>query len=60
MEIEVSLDSVNGPKVVASTEAGVEEILSALPDGWTVNDDDWGNGVTLSGGRIAYPLSEAE
>lgn len=60
MEIFIDLDSANGPKVVAPLDAGAAEILAVLPEGWTVNDDDWSNGVRGRSGGIAYPLSEVE
>lgn len=58
-EIEVVLESANGPKVIAGPDVAVEEILRALPAGWTVHEDDWSNQVKLSDGRLAYPLSHA-
>jgi hypothetical protein len=57
MTIDTELESPNGPRVRVTGEAAHEEILSALPDGWTVHDDDWSNGVKLTDGSWSYPLS---
>ena len=54
--IQIELNSANGPKVVAPKSASAEEILAALPQGWTVHDDDWTNQVDC-GSDYAYPLS---
>jgi hypothetical protein len=57
--IEVFLDGANGPKVHAPSRVTPEEILAALPKGWTIHDDDWSNGVGIGSGRVSYPLSRA-
>lgn len=56
-EIRVELDSVVGPRVIVRDDVAHEEILAELPNGWTVHDDDWLNGVKLASGAWAYPLS---
>lgn len=55
--IDVELDSAVGPRVIAPLDASPEEIEAVLPRGWQVHDEDWSNGVTLTGGRMSYPLS---
>lgn len=57
-QIEVVLNSANGPKVIVSDNYDAEDIEAALPDGWTVGDN-WHNGVKLGDGRWSYPLVAA-
>lgn len=54
-QIEVVLDSANGPKVIVPDNYDAEDVEAALPVGWTVGDN-WHNGVKLGDGRRAYPL----
>lgn len=56
-EIVVELESPNGPRVIAPRLASVDAILAALPEGWTVMEDDWQNGVDPTGDRQAFALS---
>lgn len=57
--LEVELDSPNGPRVIVYGHTR-DEVLAALPAGYTIHTDDWCNGVQLAGGAWSYPLSAAE
>jgi hypothetical protein len=55
-EIEIELNSANGPKVVYPASASVEEIEAAVPGGWRV---DWETTpADVLGGRKASPLAQ--
>lgn len=58
--IRIELDSPNGPRVITPPCTSAEDTLAALPDGWTVHNDDWTNGVKLADGSWSYPLSEVD
>jgi hypothetical protein len=73
--MEVELQSAVGPRVLVTDDdaddddddtagdrayARKEWILANLPSGWTVHEDDWGNGVRTDSGRMSYPLSRRD
>ncbi|MET0405274.1 MAG: hypothetical protein ABW123_22860 [Cystobacter sp.] len=58
--VEVRLKTANGPMVISEAGVPIEEILAALPEGWTVHVEDWNLGVKRDDGRWAYPLSRLE
>lgn len=58
--VRIDLDSPVGPRVKVYGDVRAEDVLAQIPAGWTVHDDDWQNGVTLTGGAIAYPLTRVD
>lgn len=58
--IRVLLESANGPKVIYPADADEAAVLSALPAGWTVADDDWSLEVTLRTGERSVPLCRTD
>lgn len=58
--IDVELDSAVGPRVVVHGQASQGEILSELPNGWTVHEDGWSAGVQTQTGGWSYPLVREE
>lgn len=56
-EIEVVLDSANGPKVTYPKSADADDVEAAVPQGWEV---DWETTpADVRGGRKASPLRKA-
>jgi hypothetical protein len=59
--IILDLESPPCPRVLVAGEFEAAEILEALPDGWTIHPDDFGNAVesrlvVTDQREFAYPL----
>jgi len=53
----VTKGSAVGPHVTIHGDHSADEILEALPRGWTIHNDDWANGVRTRTRGMSYPIS---
>jgi hypothetical protein len=58
--VDVVLDSANGPKALYLGSLEIEEVLAALPAGWTVHEADWSNAVQIDDLTWSVPLTRVE
>lgn len=58
-EVTVRLDGPNGPKATYLRTTTIEEVLAALPAGWTVHEADWSNAVQIDDLTWSVPLTRA-
>lgn len=58
--VEVILESANGPKVIVTGDLDAETVERELPEGWHVHPDDWNNGIKIAPKTYSYPLSRIE
>lgn len=57
---DVQLEGPCGPRVRVWGDPSPDAIMVELPAGWTIDDDDWNNGVRTDSGAMSYPLTRKD